>query len=379
MRYERDTAKIKKKLLLIFHKPLNQVDGQTKYLKELVDVISNEYIVLIPSEDCYKYYVLKNRNWILRTIMINIYLTLWVIKNRKSIKNDYFLCLMEDRYSLLPSLVVSKLTGIKLLSRISDWGKEYVDSFNLKGRISTHSICLLDLFYKKFVLNYSDGVIVPSEFLYSLIRQEFNKSILTFPLPYSLTENNVKFIETAINVKDEQHDIYCALIGNFNYIPNEESANFICKELAPQVFKTDNKIRFLIIGPGSKEKYSKYSSNNVVLMGMVDDLSCIYKQCQIGINLSKTSGGTSIKNIEYLVNGMIVISTPEAAIGVIRSNNLLIEDRLNFANTIIELSKKIRNNEIYADKKEVDRIRNYYSKDEISKNTLSFLEEFNYR
>ena len=80
--------------------------------------------------------------------------------------------------------------------------------------------------------------------------------------------------------------------------------------------------------------------------------------------------------IEYLTNGLIVISTPEAAIGVIKSSNMYVTNRGGFLTLIADLAKKIRNKELATDEMEVNRIREYYSKDKIAIKIDAFIKEF---
>ena len=361
--------------LFIFHKPLDQVDGQTRYIKELLDVISSTYTITIPSELFYSNSKWKNRNWILRTTLINLYLIRWIFANRRSLKRKFDCCIVEDRYTLLPAFLIILLSKVKLISRLSDWGKRYVDSLNLKGPTSKYLVTVLDHIYAGFVLRYSYAVIVPSDYTFVLVKEKFNGKILNFPLPYSPNILRESEKSDKIEVHDDEHDIYCILVGNFNYKPNEDSANFIVKELAPKVKKRDKKIKFLLVGICSKEKFSQFNCENVLSVGVLDNLHEFYKKCQIGINPSQTVGGTSIKNIEYLTNGLLVVSTEEAAAGVIKSSHLFMEKREGFLELILDLANKIRRGKNITDEKETERIKKYYSKPEIKENTLTFLDE----
>ena len=364
-----------KKFLFIFHKPLDQVDGQTRYIKELIDVISSTYTITIPSELFYSNSKWKNRNWILRTTLINLYLIKWIFVNRRSLTTKFDCCIVEDRYTLLPAFLIILLSKVKLISRLSDWGKRYVDSLGLKGTIPKYLVNVLDHIYAGFVLRYSFAVIVPSDYTYNLVRDKFSGIILKFPFPYTpnILKETDKSKKTEIN--DHEHDIYCILVANFNYRPNEDSAYFIVKELAQKIKKRDGRIKFLLVGMGSKEKFSEFDCENVLAIGVQDNLDEFYKQCHIGINPSQTVGGTSIKNIEYLTNGLLVVSTEEAAAGVIKSSHLFIEKREGFLELILDLANKIRSGKNITDEKETERIKKYYSKKEIKKNTLAFLDE----
>ena len=363
-----------KKFLFIFHKPLDQIDGQTRYIKELIDVISSTYTITIPSELFYSNSKWKNRNWTFRTILINLYLIKWILSNRRNLSAKFDFCIIEDRYTLFPAFLILVLSKIRLVSRLSDWGKKYVDSLNLNGKTPNYLINVLDYIYAGFVLKYSIAIIVPSDYTYNLVKEKFSGVILNFPFPYSPNILKESDKSNVIEVNDNKHDVYCALVANFNYLPNEDSANFVVNALAPKIKTRDDRIKFLLVGFGSKEKFSKFNCENVLAIGVQDNLYEFYKQCQIGINPSQTVGGTSIKNIEYLTNGLFVVSTEEAAAGVIQSSNMFIEKREGFLELILDLADKIRNEKIISQKEEVDRVKKYYSKAEIKEATLKFLD-----
>ena len=364
-----------KNILLIFHKPLDQIDGQTKYIKVLIDIISLNYNIVIPSESFYSNSKWKNRNWVLRTVTINLYLVIWIFRNRQKLKKKFSLCIVEDRYTLLPAFCSKFLGKLRLISHVSDWGKRYVDSLNLRGKMPKYLIKWLGIIYEKFTLRYSYAIIVPSDYIHDLIKISFKGTVFNFPFPYSMDILKDYNESNNIVVSDYEHDVYCAFVANFNYPPNENSANFILKELSPKIKEKDGRIKFLLVGPGSKEKFSMLCSDNVASLGMVDNLYELYEQCQIGINPSQTVGGTSSKNIEYLASGLLVVSTEEAAAGVIKSSHLFIEKREGFLELILDLANKIRSGENITEEKETERIKKYYSKTEIKENTLTFLDE----
>lgn len=280
---------------------------------------------------------------------------------------------MEDRYVILPTYIVSKISHIKVISRVSDWGKSYLMSLGFTGIFSYNSMYLLNLYYERFVVKLSFCVIVPSETMYNQLRNYFTKYLFYFPQPFAVSETSNSKSKDEFIFRDSNHDIYCLLVGNYYYRPNQDSANFIVKVLAPTVNKIDPKIKFVIIGDGSLEKYSIYNSDNLLSLGIVQNLNGIYGNCQIGINPSLTKGGTSIKIIEYLCNGLYVLATPESSIGVLESSNLIIRNRDEFPQALYELANTIRLGEIEDRNKEAERVRGRYSKNMILKNFLEFI------
>jgi len=364
---------IKKKVLLLFHKPLERIDGQTKYVSALVEALSQIYEVVIPSETFFESNRFKEKKWLSRTLLVNFYIIKWILKSSHSLKLDYSFCVMEDRYVMLPTYIVSKISDIKIISRVSDWGKSYLVSLGFTGIFTYNSMYLLNLYYERFVLKLSFCVIVPSVNMYNEFKNFFTKSIYYFPQPFSVSKTiDLKSKNSSI-FRDINHDVYCLLVGNYYYPPNQDSANFIVKDLAPAVKKIDPKIKFILIGDGSLEKYSFYNSDNLLSLGMIQNLNEIYGNFQIGINPSTAKGGTSIKIIEYLCNGLYVLATPESSIGVLKSSNLIIRNRDDFSQALYELANKIRRGEIEGRDREVERVRDHYSKSVIMDSFLQFI------
>ncbi len=364
---------IHNKIVFLFHKPLTQVDGQTKYIKSLIDSLTTRYDVFIPSEN----YFMSNRKvikfWIIRTLMVNIYLLKWILKNNRILNNEFTICIMEDRYIMIPTYLLLTKAHIKFISRVSDWGEDYISSLEYKHFFQLYLMRCLNSIYEKFVKEYSDCIIVPSEFLYTRIQMDYKKKIFVFLQPYQLLTKSKPTSTCMTNFIDKNHDIYCIFVGNYNYKPNADSADFIINVLINQLSKVDKKIKILLVGDAGMEKYSKYNSENLLVLGLVPDMSWIYDKCHIGLNPSLAIGGASIKNIEYLVNGMYVVTTPESSKGVIKTINSVVCDRKDFSHVICQLADKVRHN-INPDKDEIEKIRRYYSKSIITSELMKFLE-----
>ena len=117
-------------ILLIFHKPLSQIDGQVKYISQLIQALSKKYEVIEPSEGFFRITARFDSGWLVRTFFVNLYLILWVILHLNFIRNKTKLAIMEDRYVIIPSLLIKSL-GVNLISSVSDWGEDYSKSLDL--------------------------------------------------------------------------------------------------------------------------------------------------------------------------------------------------------------------------------------------------------
>lgn len=366
----------KTQILFIFHKPLNQVDGQTKYVKQLLNALEISYTIVIPSENFFKHFNTFKINWLIRTTFVNIYLMIWIFKNLNKIRRNFRMCISEDRYVLIPFFFLKVLTRIKLISRISDWGERYADSLSFNRSVDKIIIMYLDFFYRSFTLKFSSGIIVPSEYMWLEIKEIYDYPILIFLHPYSNDSDNSNDEDINLEFRDIEHDIYCVLVGNFNYKPNNDSAMFVLNELSQKIFELDNKIKIILVGVGSIERYSSYYAPNVQIIGEVSNLKSVFDKCQIGLNPSLTPGGTSIKNIDYLVNGLIVIATSEAAVGTVTTSNMIIGKRDEFPNLVAGVSNMIRGNKLKGRAEEIKRIQLYYSKELMMEKVHDFLKRF---
>lgn len=108
----------------------------------------------------------------------------------------------------------------------------------------------------------------------------------------------------------ENKENVLAFLGNFNYGPNHSSAIMICENVLPKI---SSKYEMLFIGPATKDLISKYSSDNVHFLGMVDDFRPIIGSASIF--LAPISYGTGIKTkiIEAMAMGKCVITNSVGA------------------------------------------------------------------
>ncbi|MDG7044888.1 MAG: glycosyltransferase [Nitrososphaerota archaeon] len=356
-------------IILLDHKPLSQKDGQANYVSSIIKGLSARYNVIAPSELLFRKTGIKNLGWVTRTSIVNAFLAFWLLRNINLIKYKTKFIIVEDRYVFLPFMLSIILFRNKILSRVSDWGGKYASQINFNLSILSYIFIFYGKLYESLTVKFSKGIIAPSEFVKQQIIKR-NKNAVVFSYIYEPRENNIKGMN--FGFLDDEHDIYCTLVGNYDYEPNADAANFILS-LATNIEISDRGIKFIIAGHRSKERYGHSAKRNLQILGFVEDLEEVYKKCHIGLNPSTTLGGTSIKNIEYLVNGLFVITTPEAAEGIIESNRIRIVRREDFVQEIIGLANKLRAEPNF-DKNEIKRIRQYYSFSKNSTELLKFLE-----
>jgi glycosyltransferase involved in cell wall biosynthesis len=122
-------------------------------------------------------------------------------------------------------------------------------------------------------------------------------------------------------------------VGDFNYVPNREAAEFILRVLAPR----QPKARFLLVGPNREPKAE---APNVLATGHAPDLSAILREATVCIAPLVHGSGTRIKILTYLAAARPVVATTKACEGlpVEDGRHLLIrDDPTEFGDAVREL------------------------------------------
>src|SRR2546426_3619299 len=111
-------------------------------------------------------------------------------------------------------------------------------------------------------------------------------------------------------------------VGDFNYVPNREAAEFISQNLAPRLLSA----RFLLVG--SNPPSTVAGIPNVVAAGRVPDLQETLRDAAVCIAPLRHGSGTRVKILTYLAAARPVVATTKAVEGlpVIDCVHLLIRD-----------------------------------------------------
>lgn len=128
-----------------------------------------------------------------------------------------------------------------------------------------------------------------------------NKHILLPPLLSDVASDDSDFLST-YRYADRHIDILC--VTNYEWGPNREGFDWFFDEVAPLLPHT---INIHLVGKGS-DRYRKYCS--VVSHGYVDDVMTFYRTAKLFISPILSGAGIKIKNLEAMVFGTPVISTP---------------------------------------------------------------------
>lgn len=138
-------------------------------------------------------------------------------------------------------------------------------------------------------------------------------------------------------------------VGDFAYFPNLDGILYFCKEIFPIILRSIPQIKLLIAGANPSPKILELGSNNIKVLGFVEDIySCISK-ATVFVASVRIGCGLKIKVVEAMALGVPVVTTSVGAMGlaVNSGEHLLIADTPEeFAESVISLmdSKVIASN-----------------------------------
>ena len=106
-------------------------------------------------------------------------------------------------------------------------------------------------------------------------------------------------------------DSFVFTVGMMNYAPNYHGVDLFLTNIWSKVNKMLPNIRYKIVGKGVPQKYKDTWSKipNVDILGFVEDLSELYRNCIATVVPVFEGSGTCIKTLESLANSRVCIST----------------------------------------------------------------------
>jgi glycosyltransferase involved in cell wall biosynthesis len=111
-------------------------------------------------------------------------------------------------------------------------------------------------------------------------------------------------------------------VGDFNYVPNQEAAEFVSRSLAPSIPSA----RFLLVG--SSPPPDPRRPSNVTVTGRIPDLHRVLQTAAVCIAPLFHGSGTRVKILTYLAAARPVVATSKACEGlpVLDGVHLIIRD-----------------------------------------------------
>ncbi len=127
-----------------------------------------------------------------------------------------------------------------------------------------------------------------------------------------------------------------------DWLPNQEGLRWFIKEVLPHVISELPMVQLFVVGKNTPDSFYKYSGKNIKVLGFVEEIDPILQQSNIAVVPLFTGGGMRIKILNYLADGIPVVSTTIGAEGISvrdKEHILLADSAEEFAKCVINLIK----------------------------------------
>lgn len=123
--------------------------------------------------------------------------------------------------------------------------------------------------------------------------------------------------------------------GAMNRKENEEAVLCLIKDIMPSVVERYPKCKLYIVGNAPSKKLLSYESDNIVIVGFVENPAEYFLRASLGVVPLIRGAGIKFKTLEMLVAGMKVISTPVGAEGIEEDSRLKVVELEFFKDSIL--------------------------------------------
>ena len=153
------------------------------------------------------------------------------------------------------------------------------------------------------------------------------------------------FSSTVSDLEDIDQKLTIMSIASMDWYPNVDAVNWFCDEVFPRIQETHPTVVFEIIGRGIPESISKRSSNNINVVGFVDDIRPYMRRATVMVVPLRIGGGMRVKILDSLAMGKAVVATSVGCegIAVTSGRNIVVADSAaEFAQRTSELLRDSR-------------------------------------
>lgn len=321
------------------------LSGGKMYSQMILDSLNKAYSVYVVSlcrgradEDNNTIYLDKTKNkWI--TFLFNFLgysqgLTPNNIKEIESIIEKLSLTIVwidGSQYGRIAKYIKLKFPKIKVITSFHN--VEYL----LRRKSKEHKILNFissysDYYNEHCALKYSNRSTFITELDKKIAGDNFhyveNHRLDVLPMGYKIKDNNF-FEKNNFSLKD-----YVLFVGSY-YGPNVDAIKFIDTEVANNI-----NCKVVLIGSGLTKDNLNIKSNNIIILGRVDDLTKYYINARCVIAPIFYGGGMKVKIGEALSYGKYVIATDEGLVGYEKVLNKEFIIRANDSKDYIEYINK---------------------------------------
>lgn len=105
-------------------------------------------------------------------------------------------------------------------------------------------------------------------------------------------------------------------IGALDYLPNQDAANYICRDIFPLVKKSFQNAKVLLVGRKPSHEILSLASEAIEVWGNVPEVEPFYRRASIAVVPLRAGSGSRLKILEAMALGRPVVSTTKGAEGL---------------------------------------------------------------
>jgi glycosyltransferase involved in cell wall biosynthesis len=105
-------------------------------------------------------------------------------------------------------------------------------------------------------------------------------------------------------------------IASMDWIPNQQGLVWFIENVMPELVRRNPAITLYIIGKNTPDWFHRYESENVKVLGFVEDISPWLKKSSVAVIPLFAGGGMRVKILNYLAWGIPTVSTSIGAEGI---------------------------------------------------------------
>jgi glycosyltransferase involved in cell wall biosynthesis len=163
--------------------------------------------------------------------------------------------------------------------------------------------------YEPYVDNLFSSVVVMSEVdKAEILRRKKPPSVV------NVVENGVDTVK--LQPFAPVYDPVMLFIGALDYLPNQDAANYLCREIFPLIKKSFQNAGILLVGRKPSPEILGLASEAVEVWGDVPEVEPFYRRASIAVVPLRAGSGSRLKILEAMALGRPVVSTTKGAEGL---------------------------------------------------------------
>jgi glycosyltransferase involved in cell wall biosynthesis len=164
--------------------------------------------------------------------------------------------------------------------------------------------------------------------------KKLGQTSATFLHPFGIKMNDIPFAPAAEQPLSLYH------IGAMDWLPNQESVNWLLKNVMPLVIEKVPDVKLYLAGRNMPQHYYNEQNKNIVILGEVPDAQAFECDKSILVVPLLSGGGVRIKIFQAMAMGKTIVTTSIGVEGIEAEDGkeIFVADNANdFAGKIIEI------------------------------------------